>query len=139
MAYQVQIDVKYLGGLHCSVTHGPSGQTFITDAPLDNKGTGQYISPTDLVAASIASCVSTIMGIKAMENDIDIKGLKISAIKEMINDPYRRIGKLMIKVTFPHRLDDKDYKLLANVVKTCPVTRSLHPDINLDYEFSFAE
>ncbi len=137
--YQVQIDTEYLGNLHCTVRHSLSGQEFTTDAPLDNNGKGDYISPTDLVAAAIGSCIATIMGIKAEANKIDIKGLKIRAIKEMVNEPFRRIGRLIIDITFPHPLSDKDFAILSNVVKTCPVTRSLHPDVIIEHKFHFEE
>lgn len=135
----VRIDVEYLGDLHCSVTHTPSGQVFMTDAPVDNNGKGEMISPTDLVAASIGSCIATIMGIKANANNIDIEGMKISTFKDMVNEPFRRIGKLTIDITFPHQLNDKEFAIMENVVRTCPVTRSLLPEIELQYSFSYAD
>ncbi len=134
----VKINVEYLGGLRCRVTHGPSGISFLTDAPLDNRGKAEYISPTDLAGASIASCIATIMGIKAMDAGIDIKGMSIDVTKEMVNQPFRRIGKLTVEITFPHLLDDKSFNLLSNVVKTCPVTRSLSPEVEVDFSFKYA-
>ena len=136
--HKVRIDVEYLGDLHCSVTHGPSGTSFITDAPADNKGKEEFISPTDLAAASIGSCVSTIMAIVADNHGIDIKGLKISVIKEMQDKPFRRIAKLSFDITFPNKLNEKEFALLANIVKICPVTRSLSKDVELEYEFNYA-
>lgn len=135
----VRIDVNYLGDLQCEVIHTPSGNKFYTDAPLDNNGQARYISPTDMLAGSIASCVATIMGIKANANNIDISGLKISAIKEMINEPFRRVSKLSLEITFTKKLEQKEFNILANVVKTCPVTRSLLPEIELDYKFNLVE
>lgn len=137
--YQVQIDTEYIGDLHCTVRHSLSGQTFTTDAPQDNNGKGDYISPTDLIAAAIGSCIATIMGIKANANNIDIKGLKIKAVKEMVNEPFRRIGRLIIDITFPRQLNEKDFAILSNVVKTCPVTRSLHPDVVIEHRFNFLD
>lgn len=134
----IRIDVDYLGDLHCEIVHAPSGQKFLTDAPVDNNGKGEYISPTDLLCASIASCVATIMGIKARDAGIDIKGLRISAFKEMVTEPFRRVGKLTLDITFPNELNEKDFALLSNVVKTCPVTRSLSPEVELAYKFGFA-
>lgn len=134
----VKIDIDYLGDLMCEITHTPSGNKFFTDAPLDNQGEAKYISPTDLLAASIGSCVATIMGIKAKANDIDIKGMKISTYKEMVNVPFRRVSKLTLEITYPHLLNEKDYELLSNVVKTCPVTKSLLPEIKLEYSFKYA-
>ena len=133
----VRIDVDYLGNLNCKVTHSSSGQSFLTDAPLDNQGKAEYISPTDLLVASIASCISTIMGIKANQNDINIDGMKVEAFKEMANEPYRRISKISLKFLFPNKLDDKQFKLLSNVVKICPVTKSISPDVELDVTFDY--
>ncbi len=134
----VKIDIDYLGDLMCEITHTPSGNKFLTDAPIDNNGQARYISPTDLLAASIGSCIVTIMGIKANANSIDIKGMKISIFKEMINDPFRRVSKLTLEINFPNKLNEKDFEILSNVVKTCPVTRSLLPEIELEYSFKYA-
>ncbi len=135
----VRIDVNYLGDLQCEVIHSPSGTKFITDAPLDNNGKARNISPTDLLAASIASCVITIMGIKANANGIDISGMKISVVKDMINEPFRRVSKLSLDITFATKLSQKEFDILSNVVKTCPVTRSLLPEIELDYKFNLVD
>ncbi len=127
----VNIIIDYLGDLHCKVIHEPSGNYFFTDAPLDNNGKAEYISPTDLAAASIGSCIATIMGIKANANNIDISGLKIIVSKEMINEPFRRINQLTLNIYFQKEYSDKEKLILENVVKTCPVSRSLLPEINI--------
>jgi uncharacterized OsmC-like protein len=134
-----QIFVEYLGDLHCEIKHGPSGQTFFTDAPLDNQGKAEYISPTDLLGTASASCIATIMGIVAKNNNIDIKGMKITVNKEMTNVPFRRIAKLTLDIVFPHKLNEKELTLMKNVVKTCPVTRSLSSELEVIPIYSFAE
>ena len=131
----VKIEVEYLGDLMCSVEHTPSGNKFLTDAPLDNNGKARYISPTDTLCASLASCVATIMGIKADANQIDISGLKINAYKEMMNEPYRMVKKISFEIIFAKPINEKHFKIMKEVVKTCPVTRSLHPNIELAYDF----
>ena len=105
----VQINIDYLGDLMCKVTHTPSGNSFFTDAPLDNTGQARYISPTDLLAASIGSCIATIMGIKANTNGINIEGLKITVGKEMDNLPFRRVSKLTVRIYFATILNEKDF------------------------------
>ena len=90
----VKIKIDYIGDLKCEVEHLASGQKINTDAPVDNHGKGEQISPTDMLAAAIGSCIATIMGVKAQSMDIDIKGLSIIVTKEMQQAPYRRITKL---------------------------------------------
>lgn len=131
----VRLDIEYLGDLHCKVTHTPSGNSFLTDAPLDNQGNAEFISPTDLTAASIASCIATIMGIAARSRNIDIKGLKVSAQKEMAQQPLRRISAIYLDFDFPNELSDDEIRLFAGIIKNCPVSRSLHPDIKLSTVF----
>ena len=135
----VELDIEYKGDLHCEVEHGPSGQKFMTDAPVDNRGKGEAISPTDLAAASIGSCIATIMGMKADDNNIDLKGLKIKVNKEMHPNPKRRIKRITLNITFPKKYSEKELQVLKNVVKNCPVSRSLRDDVEIVPKFSFKE
>jgi putative redox protein len=137
----VEIDITYEGGLHCAATHGPSKQTLITDAPLDNGGKGAAFSPTDLVAAALGACMATIMGKVAQRNNLDIAGLKIQVSKEMVADPVRRIGTLRTRLVFPHgkSLSSVQRAKLEAAAKTCPVKQSLHPDINVLLEFVYPD
>ena len=61
----VKTKTTYEGGLHCSMVHEPSGATLSTDAPVDNNGKGESFSPTDLVGAALAGCMSTIPAVSA--------------------------------------------------------------------------
>lgn len=135
----VKIHIEYLNDLHCKVTHGPSSTWFLTDAPLDNQGKAEFISPTDLLAASIGSCIATIMGIKARDMSVNLEGLKIDVSKEMVNHPYRRISKLTLNIKYPKRYDDKVQEILNNVVKICPVSRSLSSEVEFVVNFSYQD
>ena len=88
----VKTKTTYEGGLHCSMVHEPSGATLSTDAPVDNNGKGESFSPTDLVGAALAGCMSTIMGIVAERKGIHLEGMTVEVAKHMNADP-RRIGK----------------------------------------------
>ena len=57
--------VTYNGGLRTECVHLKSNNSFVTDAPVDNNGLGEAFSPTDTVATGLASCMLTMMGIKA--------------------------------------------------------------------------
>ncbi|KPM31523.1 OsmC family protein [Croceitalea dokdonensis DOKDO 023] len=105
-----------------------SGAAFITDAPVDNQGLGQAFSPTDTIAAGLASCMLTIMGIKAKDLEVDLKGAKANVTKHMAAEP-RRISKIDIQFYMPKDIAAKHQIVLERAAKSCPVHYSLHPDI----------
>lgn len=127
--------IIYNGDLRTECTHIRSGQTIITDAPVDNNGKGEAFSPTDLAATSLGSCMITIMGISARNHEIDIDGATLEVTKHMASDP-RRISGIDIKVYMPDKSYSKKEKtILEKAGRTCPVAFSLHPDIVQNIEF----
>jgi len=135
----VEVDVVYQGDLHCLATHGPSQQTLETDAPKDNMGKGEAFSPTDLVGTAMGTCMLTIMGIVAKNLGIDITGAKAHVTKEMATEGIRRIKKLEAIITLPKKYSDKENKSLENGAMSCPVHKSLHPDIDAPVKFVYPE
>jgi putative redox protein len=137
----VEINVVYEGGLHCTATHGPSKQELATDAPVDNGGKGEAFSPTDLVATALGTCMVTIMGLVAKRNNLDIDGLKVLVIKEMVAEPVRRIGSLKTRLVFPpgKPLPPPDRAKLEAAAKACPVKQSLHPEVKTPVEFVYPD
>lgn len=135
----VNIDIAYLGGLKCEVTHGPSQQKFNTEAPVDNGGTGQSISPTDMVGGALGACILTIMGIMAQRNNWDITGTTVNVTKEMTAMPPRRVAKLVAIITLPNALglSGADRAKLEAAANACPVKQSLHPDVEIDMRFVY--
>lgn len=121
--------VEYLGSFHTKCTHDRSGSSFTTDAPVDNRGKGEGFSPTDLFATSLASCILTIMGMRAADGGFSIDGARVEVKKTMASDP-RRIAK--VEMIF-HMPTDQVYtkaqkKVLEAVAHHCPVSLSLHAE-----------
>ena len=133
----VEINVTYSGQLRTTATHGPSGNTLITDAPKDNMGKGEAFSPTDLVATALATCILTTMGIVAQRNNIDMTGATARVTKAMVTSPTRRIGRLAVTIRMPKKFSDEDQKRLENAAHTCPVHKSLHPDVEAPITFTW--
>jgi len=133
----VEIRAVYEGDLRCRVTHGPSGQEFVTDAPKDNQGRGEAFSPTDLVAAALGSCMLTVMGIVAKRHQIDLTGTEACVRKEMVLEPARRIGRLSVTITFPRDFSNEQRRLLEHAALSCPVHHSLHSEIEAPVEFIY--
>ncbi len=132
----VRIRVRYEGDLRCAATHEPSGAILATDAPKDNEGRGAAFSPTDLLATSLLTCMLTIMGIYAKRHGFDITGLEAHVDKVMSEDPPRRVSKLLLSIRLPSGLAPRQINGLRKSAETCPVHMSLHPDIQLDVDFT---
>lgn len=133
------IETIYLGELRTEAKHVLSGNTLITDAPLDNQGKGEAFSPSDLLSASLGSCMFTIMGIAAQEHGIDIDGSTCSITKIMASEP-RRVSEIQIQFNFPPiNYSDKQKIILERAAKNCPVAKSLHPDLVQNVKFNFQD
>lgn len=131
------IETIYLGDLRTEATHVQSGNKIITDAPVDNRGKGEYFSPTDMVATALGSCIFTIMGIHARDNNFSIEGSKCDITKIMRNDP-RRIAEVVIEYDFTMcALEEAHKDILRDLVKASPVPRSLHPEVKQTVSLKF--
>jgi putative redox protein len=130
--------VVYNGHLRTSALHLKSGSVFETDAPTDNNGKGERFSPTDLVATALASCMLTIMGMKAPDLQVDLEGTKVEVEKIMGTDPRRIIG-INLTFSFPDGLsvNEKQKLILERAAHTCPVAHSIHPDILVQTIFNW--
>lgn len=135
----VSQSVIYLGKLRCTSTHGPSKIELVTDAPTDNQGRGESFSPTDLVVTAMATCQVTTMGIVAQRDNVVLDGTTVYAEKHMSTEGPRRIARIVIRINFTAGIP-KDYRTkLESTARTCPVARSLHPEVELDQTFSYPD
>jgi putative redox protein len=134
-----RITVEYTGDYHCEAVHGPSGSVLTTDLPPDNGGKGEFFSPTDLIATSLATCILTIMGKVAERLEVDLSGARCEVEKEMIADPDRRIRALRSVISMPGGLTEKQRTVLERAALTCPVHRSLDDRIEIPIRFDYDE
>jgi putative redox protein len=133
----ITIKTTYLGELRTENIHVQSGNKVITDAPLDNRGRGEFFSPTDLLATALGSCIMTIMGIKARDNNIDIEGTEVEITKIMASDP-RRVAEVVVEFYFPDKVySDDEKQLVESVAGISPVPLSLHPDLKQTIRFNW--
>lgn len=128
--------VTYLGDLRTESVHVQSKNIIITDAPSDNNGKGEAFSPTDTVANALASCMFTVMGIKARDLELDLSGSTAEVTKIMAAEP-RRISEIHITFKMNLEADEKTKTILERTGMTCPVHYSLHPDIKREIVFNW--
>jgi uncharacterized OsmC-like protein len=134
----VEITGRYVRPLRTELVHGPSGTTLRTAAPADNQGDGSSFSPTDLFAASLATCMVTTMAIVAERDGIDLSGLTFRVVKHMKAEP-RRLGALPVEIRMPAGIAAQDRPKLERAAHTCPVHRSLGLDVEPSVEFLYPD
>jgi len=133
----ITIKTIYEGNLRTKAKHLRSANEIITDAPVDNQGKGEAFSPTDLLATSLGSCMLTIMGIASNTHGFNIDGTKVDITKIMGSNP-RRVSEVIVELFFPSvSYSQKEKKIIENAAFTCPVSRSLHPDLKQTIIFHF--
>jgi putative redox protein len=130
--------VIYAGDQRTVCSHLRSGTQIETDAPTDNKGKGERFSPSDLVATALASCMLTIMGMRAGEMEVELKDVKVEVEKLMKTDP-RRIGGINLTFHFPAdlTLTERQQTILQKAADTCPVIYSINPDIKVNVNYNW--
>ncbi|MCC6932612.1 MAG: OsmC family protein [Deltaproteobacteria bacterium] len=132
----ITITGTHLGNKKVEITHQQSGSKIVTDAPLDNNGDGTLFSPTDLLAAGLASCIVTVIAIYAENRKIDVSKMTFSCEKIMSQRP-RRIGAIPITIHLPGALTSDIREQLENAGMMCPAKQSLHPDIEIDINYIY--
>jgi putative redox protein len=135
----VRIDIDYTGQLHTRCIHGPSGAEIQTDAPTDNEGRGLSFSPTDMLATALGSCMLTTMGILARRKGWPIEGARATVEKRMAAQPHRRVARLVAVFEMPAGIGAEERVMLERAAHTCPVHKSLHPDVEVDTQFRWGD
>jgi|FLMP01.1.fsa_nt_emb uncharacterized OsmC-like protein len=135
----MEYTLDWPAALRTRAVHGGNGIELLTDAPTDNQGRGEFYSPTDLAAVSLASCMMTIIGIRADSRGIEIAGMQCKCEKKMSAQP-RRIGRIKVDLIVdlgPDTCSDEDRDWLRAEGLQCPVALSLHPDVDQRVKISF--
>lgn len=127
-----RVHCRYTGDLRCEAEHGPSGAVIRTDNPLDGERDPEAFGPTDLVAASVGTCILTVMGIVARRRGWDLMGTSVEVDKTMASEGPRRIGHLRVAISLPAALDAQKRSLLQRAAETCPVKHNLEQTTEIE-------
>src|SRR5664279_3048505 len=95
--------------------------TIVTDEPARLGGTDTAPTPHELLAATLASCVSTMLVLYAKPRDIDLSDLRVDVHYDADTTP-RQVD---ITINLPDHLTEDQVKRLEKVAETCPVRRAL--------------
>lgn len=127
--------VNYLGDIRTECHHVVSGATVIADAPTTHFGRGEYFSPLDLMVASYASCVITIMAIYCTAHNIPFE--KASAeVTSINNESPIKINKLVIDLNLEGNNWSKEQeKRVIAAGKACPIALTLGDNVEIEFNY----
>ena len=114
-------------------THGPSSVAIETRVPTELGGPGGTFSCTDLVATGLATCIATSVQALASREGVADSEIAVRVSKRLSERP-RRIAALSVQITIERALTDRQREKILRVARTCPVHRSLSPDVDVEIE-----
>lgn len=131
------ISARYQGDLKSKAIHTLSGSSLQTDEPSETQGKETSFSPTDLIATAVLTSMFTVMGRTAHNHSLSPGHISGKIMKTMAENPTR-VSALEMEIKLQgHYLDDMGKKLLEAAALSCPVIRSIHPDIQLIVKFAY--
>lgn len=95
--------------------------TITTDEPARLGGGDTAPTPHELLAAMLASCVSTMLVLYATPRNIDLGDLRVDVDYDAQTTPRH----VEIAIHLPDHLTDEQVQRLRKVADTCPVRRAL--------------
>lgn len=133
-----RISLRYEGSLRCRST-SETGEKILTDGPRAAGGMGEALSPTEMVVFALGSCMLTMMGFTAQKEGIELKGTTVEGDEEMASLPVRRIGKIILSFDMCPGIPVPKRKILEEAAASCPVRKSLNPDIQIQSSFKYPD
>jgi putative redox protein len=95
--------------------------TITTDEPAELGGSDTAPTPHELLAAALASCVSTMILLYARRHAWELRGIQVDVEYDAETTP-RHVD---VSIRFPDGLTADQIKRLQRVAQTCPVRRAL--------------
>lgn len=134
-----ELRISYDGIQHCTALQEPQGKAVAMDACPATRGKGEEFSPMNLVGAGLAGCMLFSIGMVALQDKLDISGVRVD-VKALITDrPVIRIGKIDLTFNMPRNFSPADRIKLEEAAGMCPIRSSLHPDIPISAHFNYPE
>ncbi len=109
--------------------------TIITDEPERLGGTDLGPAPHELLAAMLASCVSTMICLYARNRGWELRDVRV----EVVYDPEQTPRQAQVRVHLPDGLTDAQIRRLEKVAETCPARRSLEAGFAFDEQIVVGE
>ncbi len=110
----------------------PGGSTLIANEPIENGGQNKGLSPTELLAASLAACTSVTLRMYA-----DRKGWDLAEVNthiELTRDEAVNKTAINRSIQLIGNLDETQTARLLEIANSCPVHKMLSNPIEIKTE-----
>lgn len=122
------IKTEYTGNLSTSTSYPMSENPILTKA--------KPFGPTDLLTASLSSCIATYIDYVAQKNKFETPNVNVE-IKKTMNADGTKVEAFDIVVNFGKEYSTEQKAINENAAQTCPVGNSLATDIKRSYQFNY--
>ena len=126
------LEVSFISGESYEIA--VRGHRIVVDQPAAAGGDDAAPTPTELLIASLASCVAFYAGRYLTRHGFDRTGMSVSADFDMADDRPARVSTIRINIKVPTDLPDQRRAAFLAVASACTVHNTLHhePEIAVD-------
>ena len=132
---------------HLEVSTGDSGDQYVietgghrlvVDQPAEAGGTDTGPTPTDLLIASLASCVAHYAGRYLRRHGFERDGLRVDTDWDFATDRPARVGWITMRITVPAQVPAERMPALLAVARHCTVHNTIEqaPPIEITADFA---
>jgi uncharacterized OsmC-like protein len=110
------------------------GHGVLTDQAVADGGTDAAATPTELLVASLASCVASCTGRYLVRHGLDRAGLAVTAEFALAAGRPARVGAVRLRITVPSGVPLERTGALLAVASHCTVHNTLRqqPDVSIE-------
>lgn len=128
---------KHEGGMRCHTEYkSPTKAESCTDVAKDMGGLGEMPTPGEMLAATVASCMLSMVAYTGAKKGFATEGISIQAA---CGEGTQGVGSLHFEITVPTKTTPVERRFIESAVANCPVGNSLHPDIPKEISWRWAE
>ena len=127
-----RVTVRHVDGDAYAIT--ARGHAMLTDQAVADGGTDAAATPTELLVASLASCVAFYTGRYLVRHGLDPAGFAVTAEFAMAAGRPARVGAVRLRITVPGGVPPQRTGALLAVASHCTVHNTLRqqPDVSIE-------
>ena len=127
------VNVQFKGDMLFEVKSG--NQTLKVDVPAAMGGKGRGMTPTELFAASLASCIGVLVTAYCRDTKIDATGLTVDLTYEKLEQPSR-LGNFKAAIKIPAGGWESRREGVLRAAERCPVHETIRGHKGIEFTVS---